>query len=255
MAWRGFVRVPFVAAVYPLPRSLRPALRGHSVVHQQAGGFLRGGGQRVAALLGSLAVAAAQDRRLAGTAYGLGTCCVEFEQPGTVAARPMEFFLALERISCCKGTVRARLLVGLSYALAFVCRPTAAVAVAAAAIYYLVCDRRALLRSWQPACRGPAAGGIQPARVWHAHRVGQVNVGAATAAAPARSRCCRWRLAATHGSTATATQMFHTIAAAKGWGIFDQPLTRFVGILPGGGVCLLGLVRASGTAVLWLCER
>ena len=135
------------------------------------GGVLRGGGQRGAALSGRLALVAAGNRRRAGPCLWPGHLRVEFEQPDVVAARPDgilscpgNLFSPAARASARGLLGGAELRPGLLSA-----GPPPRVAVAAAAIYYLMlrpagavslCGRR-------PA-RGFAAGGVQPALLRHA---------------------------------------------------------------------------------------
>ena len=144
----GLFAVPFVAAVYPFARDF----------YQRSSVGLLWFATKVAV---SCAVAAsavllflvALPFLRPGTAvwlalaYGLGTSAWSAASQTLWQHGPMEFFLALGTYFLMqRERPRAAYGVGLSYALAFACRPTAAVAVVAAGIYFLLRDRRALVR-------------------------------------------------------------------------------------------------------------
>jgi hypothetical protein len=78
--------------------------------------------------------------------YGLATCVWSTSSQALWQHGPTELFLALGTFFLLRqNRSRSAPWVGLCYTLAFACRPTAALAVAAAGIYYAICDRRALL--------------------------------------------------------------------------------------------------------------
>jgi len=144
----GLFAAPFVAAVYPFARDL---------YQRPSAGLL----WYAAKLAASCAVAASavllflaglpylRPGTAAGLAlaYGLGTCAWSVSSQTLWQHGPTEFFLALGTYFFLRRERPASAFwVGLSYTLAFACRPTAAVAGAVAGIAYLIRDRRALVR-------------------------------------------------------------------------------------------------------------
>ena len=181
----GLFAVPFVAAVYPFARDF----------YQRSSVGLLWFATKVAV---SCAVAAsavllflvALPFLRPGTAvwlalaYGLGTSAWSAASQTLWQHGPMEFFLALGTYFLMqRERPRAAYGVGLSYALAFACRPTAAVAVVVAGSYFLLRDRRALIRC--------VVGGLPVALLLAAYNLhyfgtlmvfGQVDMGVAATA-------------------------------------------------------------------------
>jgi hypothetical protein len=158
--------------------------------------------------------------------------------------------------------------VGLSYTLAFACRPTAAVALAAAGIYFLIRDRRALLRC--------VAGGLPVALLLAAYNLhtfgtlivfGQVDVGGAavsSAQAPAAFTLIPMAAAATGGPLHTASRFFSTSVLEGIGGILVSPSRGLLVFSPVMLVAFWGLgrifrdsrfsaLRPVGLAALVLC--
>jgi hypothetical protein len=239
--------VPFVAAVYPFARDLcdRPSA-GILWFTTKLAASCAVAASAVLLFLAALPWLRPKTAVWLALAYGLGTCVWSSSSQALWQHGPMEFFLALGTYFLLqRERPRAAYWVGLSYALAFVCRPTAAVAVVAAAIYYLVCDRRALLRF--------VAAGLPVAlllAVYNLHVfgtlivLGQVNVGGgATAQAPAAFTLVPVAAAASEGSTATATQLFHTSLLQGLGGILISPSRGLLVFCPVVVFAFWGLVR------------
>lgn len=144
----GLFAVPFVAAVYPFARDL----------YEQSSADILWFTTKVAASCAVAATAvllflAALPFLRVGTAaglaltYGLGTCAWSTDSQALWQHGPAGFFLALGTTLLLRSEDRRRATwVGLSYAAAFACRPTAATVLVAVGIYYLLRDRRALVR-------------------------------------------------------------------------------------------------------------
>lgn len=140
---------PFVAATYPFVRDL----------YEQPSADVLWGVTKVAASCAVAATAvliflAALAFVRSGTAlalaltYGLATCAWSSASQALWQHGPTCFFLALGTTFLLRQREQPRTAywVGLSYAAAFACRPTAAFVLATAGIHFLVRDRRTLLR-------------------------------------------------------------------------------------------------------------
>jgi hypothetical protein len=217
--------VPFVAAVYPFARDLydRPSA-GILWFTTKLAASCAVAASAVLLFLAALPWLRPKTAVWLALAYGLGTCVWSSSSQALWQHGPMEFFLALGTYFLLqKERPCAAYWVGLSYALAFVCRPTAAVVVAAAAIYYLVCDRRSLLRF--------VAAGLLVALLLAAYNLyvfgtlivlGQVNVG---------------------GGEAPARQLFHTSLLQGLGGILISPSRGLLVFSPVVVFAFWGLVR------------
>jgi hypothetical protein len=239
--------VPFVAAVYPFARDLydRPSA-GVLWFTSKLAASCAVAASAVLLFLAALPWLRPKTAVWLALAYGLGTCVWSSSSQALWQHGPMEFFLALGTYFLLqKQRPCAAYWVGLSYALAFVCRPTAAVVVAAAAIYYLVCDRRAVLRF--------VVAGLPVALLLAAYNLhlfgtlialGQVNVGGgapASVQAPAAFTLLPVAAAATQGSTAT--QLFHTSLLQGLGGILISPSRGLLVFCPVVVFAFWGLVR------------
>ena len=219
--------VPFVAAVYPFARDLYD--RPSAAILWFAGKVAVSCAVAASAVL--LFLAALPFLRT-GTAawlalaYGLGTCVWSSSSQTLWQHGPMEFFLALGTYFLMqRERPRAAYWVGLSYALAFACRPTAAVAVLAAGIYFLIRDRWALVRC--------LAGGLPVALLLAAYNLytfgtlivlGQVDVGGAAAgSAQAPAVVPLIPMAAAASGAATASRYFHASLLEGIAGILVSP--------------------------------
>lgn len=139
--------VPFVAAVYPFARDVydRPApdLLWHTAKVAAAASVA---GSAVFIFLAALAFVGPWTAAGLALAYGLGTCVWSSSSQTLWQHGPTELFLALGTLLLLRqNRLRHAPFVGAAYMMAFACRPTAAVMVAAAAVDYLVRERRALL--------------------------------------------------------------------------------------------------------------
>ena len=140
--------MPFVAAVYPFARDLyvRPSA-GLLWYAAKVAAACAVAGSAVCLFLAALAFVRPGTAMWLALAYGLGTCVWSTSSQTLWQHGPMEFFLALGTLFLMRlDRPRSAYYAGLCYALAFACRPTAALALAAAGIYYLLRNRRALLR-------------------------------------------------------------------------------------------------------------
>ncbi|MBN2575173.1 MAG: hypothetical protein JXP73_11480 [Deltaproteobacteria bacterium] len=144
----GLFAVPFVAAVYPFAPDLyrRPSalLLWHAAKVAAACAVA---GSAVFLFLAALAFVRPGTAAGLALAYGLGTCVWSTSSQALWQHGPTEFFLALGTF-CLLRRERpgSAYCVGLAYALAFACRPTSGLALAAAGGYYLLRDRRSLVR-------------------------------------------------------------------------------------------------------------
>ena len=143
----GIFAVPFVAAVYPFTPHLydgpSAAVLWHATKVAAAAAVA---GSAVFLFLAALAFVRPSTAAGLALAYGLGTCVWSSSSQALWQHGPAELFLALGTFLLLRpNRSRSAPWVGLAYALAFACRPTAALAIAAAGFYYLVSDRRALL--------------------------------------------------------------------------------------------------------------
>jgi len=143
----GLFAAPFVAAVYPFARDLyeRPSasLLWYAAKVATASAVA---GSAVFLFLAALAFVRPSTAAGLALAYGLGTCVWSASSQTLWQHGPTEFFLALGTFFLLReNRARSAPWVGLSYMLAFACRPTSALALAAAGVYYLARDRRAFL--------------------------------------------------------------------------------------------------------------
>jgi hypothetical protein len=148
----GLFAVPFLAAVYPFAHDLyerRPASVLWLTAKVAAACAVAGS----AAFLFLAALAFMRPGSAAGLAlaFGLGTSAWSSSSQTLWQHGPTGFFLALGTwLLLAKGlpagkTSRSVAWVGLAYACALACRPTAALAMIAVGAYFLWCDRRAFL--------------------------------------------------------------------------------------------------------------
>jgi hypothetical protein len=140
--------VPFVAAVYPFARDLyqRPTA-GLLWFTSKVATSCAVAASAVLLFLAALPFLRPGTAAGLALAYGLGTCAWSAGSQTLWQHGPAQFFLALGTFFLMRRErPRSAYWVGLSYALAVFCRPTAALAGVAVGIYYLIGDRRALLR-------------------------------------------------------------------------------------------------------------
>jgi hypothetical protein len=242
----SLVAVPFVAAVYPFARDLydRPSADILWFTSKVAVSCAVAA-SAVLLFLAALAFLRPGTAAWLALAYGLGTCVWSSSSQTLWQHGPMEFFLALGTYSLLqRQRPRAAYWVGLSYAMAFACRPTAAIVVVAACIYYLMVDRRALLLC--------VAGGLPVALLLAAYNLhlfgtllvfGQVDVGGgATGSAqiPAAVPLIPVAMAAPVG---TAGRYFHTSLLRGIGGILVSPSRGLLVFSPVVIAAFWGLLR------------
>jgi len=144
----GLWAVPFVAAVSPFARDFydRPSADLLWYAAKVAAACAVAG-SAVCLFLAALAFMRPGTAGWLALAYGLGTCVWSASSQTLWQHGPMELFLALGTLFLMRlDRPRSAYGVGLCYALAYACRPTAALAIGAAGLYYLLVNRRALLR-------------------------------------------------------------------------------------------------------------
>jgi hypothetical protein len=144
----ALVAVPFVAAAYAFAPDLydRPSA-GLLWQAAKVAAACAVAGSAVCLFLAALAFVRPGTAAWLAFAYGLGTCAWSTSSQALWQHGPMELFLALGTLFLLReDRRRAAYGVGLCYAMAFACRPTAAVAIVAAGGYYLLRDRRAFVR-------------------------------------------------------------------------------------------------------------
>ena len=144
----GLWAVPFVAAVSPFARDFydRPSADLLWYAAKVAAACAVAG-SAVCLFLAALAFMRPGTAGWLALAYGLGTCVWSASSQTLWQHGPMELFLALGTLFLMRlDRPRSAYGVGLCYALAYACRPTAALAIGAAGLYYLLANRRALLR-------------------------------------------------------------------------------------------------------------
>jgi len=144
----GLWALPFVAAVYPFARDFydRPSVDLLWYAAKVAAACAVAG-SAVCLFLAALVFTRPGTAAWLTLAYGLGTCVWSTSSQTLWQHGPMEFFLALGTLFLMRlESTRSAYWMGLCYALAYACRPTAAVVIGAVAIYCLLRDRRALLR-------------------------------------------------------------------------------------------------------------
>ena len=246
----GLLAVPFVAAVYPFARDFydRPSA-GILWFSARVAASCAVAASAVLLFLAALPWLRPGTATGLALAYGLGTCVWSSSSQTLWQHGPMEFFLALGTYFLLqRERPRAAYWVGLSYALAFVCRPTAALAMAAAAIYYLLRDRRALFR---------AVAGALPAALllagYNLHYfgtllvLGQMNIGAAAEAStqlPAEFTLIPMAMAAPVTPVAAVSRFFGTSLLEGLAGLLLSPSRGLLTFSPAIGFAFWGLVRA-----------
>jgi hypothetical protein len=235
--------VPFVAAVSPFVRDLydRPSA-GILWFTTKVAASCAVAASAVLLFLAALAFLRPGTAAWLALAYGLGTCVWSSSSQMLWQHGPVAFLLALGTYFLMqRERLRSAYWVGLSYTLAFVCRPTAAVAVAAAGIYFLMRDRRALLRC--------VAAGLPVALLLAAYNLhtfgrlivlGQVDVGgAAIAGTQAAAAFTPVPMAA----AGTATRLFGTSLLKGIGGILVSPSRGLFVFSPVLVLAFWGLVR------------
>ena len=242
----GLFAVPFVAAVYPFARDLydRPSA-GLLWFTTKLAASCAVAASAVLLFLAALAFLRPGTAAWLALAYGLGTCVWSTSSQMLWQHGPTEFFLALGTYFLLqRQRPRAAYWVGLSYALAFSCRPTAAIAVAAAGIYYLVVDRRALLRY--------LAGGLPVALLLAAYNLhtfgtlmvfGQLDVGASATGSAQIPAVVPLIPVAMAAPAATASRFFHTSLLQGIGGILVSPSRGLLVFSPVMFAALWGFVR------------
>ena len=239
--------VPFVAAVYPFARDLydRPSADILWFTSKLAASCAVAA-SAVLLFLAALPWLRPKNRRLAGTGVWSGHLRVEFEQPGTVAARPDGVLSRPGNVFPAAKGPSARGLLGGAELRPGLCLPAYRRGGGGGCGHLLLGLRptgAASLRGRRPA-RGPAAGGIQPARVRHAHRVGAGECWRRDSAGTGGVHAAAGGGCGPHGSTATATQMLSHIAAARAGGILISPSRGLLVFSPVVVFAFWGLVRA-----------
>ncbi len=174
--------VPFVAAVYPFAADLYERPSGGLLWYAtKFAASCAVAASAVLLFLTALRFVRPMTAVCLAVSYGLGTSVWSTSSQALWQHAPAGLFLALGTAFLLqRERPWAAYLVGLSYGLAFVCRPTAAVVLAAVGIHYLMRDRRALLRF--------VLGGLPAALLLAAYNwrvfgtalvLGQMNIGAA----------------------------------------------------------------------------
>ena len=245
----GLLAVPFVAAVYPFARDLydRPSA-GILWFSAKVAVSCAVAASAVLLFLAALPWLRPGTAAWLALAYGLGTCVWSSSSQTLWQHGPMEFFLALGTYFLMqRERPRAAYWVGCSYALAFVCRPTAALAMAAAGMYFLVRDRRALLR-W-------VAGGLPAALLLAAYNLhyfgtlfvfGQVSIGGAAEASaqlPAAFTLIPVAVAAPVTPVAAASRLFGTSLLEGMAGLLLSPSRGLLAFSPAIVFTFWGFVR------------
>ena len=236
----GLFAAPFVAAVYPFAPDLyqraSPSLLWHTAKVAAACAVA---GSAVFLFLAALAFVRPSTAAWLALAYGLGTCVWSSSSQTLWQHGPTELFLALGTFLLLReNRVRSAPWVGLSYTLAFACRPTAALAVAAAAVYYLVRDRRAFL--------GFAAGCLPVAvllSVYNLHYFGQWVVLGQLGGAAGKSPSLGAAAAQVAPTTASSPNPFGTSFASGLTGILLSPSRGLLVFSPAIGFLCWGMVR------------
>lgn len=143
----GLFAVPFVAAVSVFVHDIDARVPTTILWHTaKVAAACAVAGSAVFLFLAALAFVRPSTAICVAIAYGLGTCVWSCSSQALWQHGPTELFLAAGTFFLLRENRRASApWVGFAYAMAFACRPTAAMALAAAAVYYLIRDRRALL--------------------------------------------------------------------------------------------------------------
>jgi len=243
----GLFAVPFAAAVYPFARDFYD--RPSAAILWFCGKVAASCAVAASAVLLFLAALPYLRRGTAvwlALAYGLGTCVWSAGSQTLWQHGPMEFFLALGTYFLMqKERPRAAYWVGLSYTLAFACRPTAALAIAIVGITYLIRDRRALLR-----CVAGGTPVILLLAVYNLHYFGtlivfgQVDAGGATGSAqvPVEATLIPMAMAA-EGPASAASRFFMTPLWRGFAGILVSPSRGLLVFSPVMIATFWGLVR------------
>ncbi|HEX7596841.1 MAG TPA: hypothetical protein VF518_01430, partial [Polyangia bacterium] len=167
----GLFAVPFVAAVYPFARDLyQTPSAGILWYTAKVAACCAVAGSAVMLFLAALPFLRRGTAIWLALAYGLGTCAWSASSQALWQHGPTEFFLALGTFFLLRRERPCSAYwVGCSYALAFACRPTSALAGMAVAIYYLARDRKAFLR-----CVVGAAPAVLLLAAYNLHFFGKV---------------------------------------------------------------------------------
>lgn len=142
----GLFAVPFVAAVSLFVHDLDDRVPATILWYTaKVAAACAVAGSAVFLFLAALAFVRPSTAISVALAYGLGTCVWSSSSQALWQHGPTALFLAAGTFFLLRENRRASApWVGFAYAMAFACRPTAAMALAAAAVYYLIRDRRAL---------------------------------------------------------------------------------------------------------------
>jgi hypothetical protein len=260
--------IPFVAAVYPFARDLydRPsaAILWHTTKVASACAVAA---SAVLLFLAALPFLRPKTAAWLALAYGLGTCVWSASSQTLWQHGPTEFFLALGTYFLMqRERPRAAYWVGLSYALAFVCRPTAALVLAAVGISYFLRDRRALLR-----CVAGALPAVLLLAAYNLHVfgrlivLGQMDIGAAaTTSAQLPPAFTLVRAAAAAGTLDTARRYVGTslleglagilVSPSRGLLVFSPIVAfGFWGVLHTYRDSRFSVLRPVGLTALALC--
>jgi hypothetical protein len=244
----GLFAVPFVAAVYAFARDFydRPSatLLWHAT---KVAVSCAVAASAVLLFLAALAYLRPGTAVWLALAYGLGTCVWSSSSQTLWQHGPMEFFLALGTYFLLqRERPRVTYWVGLSYALAFVCRPTAALVIVVIGATFLLRDRRALIRC--------LVGGLPVALLLAAYNLhyfgtllvfGQVDVGAGAAGsaqAPTEISLIPAAMAA-EGSLSSASRFFGASLGSGLAGILVSPSRGLLIFSPVLIAAFWGLVR------------
>jgi hypothetical protein len=235
----GFFAVPFVAAVYPFAPDLydhRPSVLLWYTAKVAAASAVAG--SAVFLFLAALAFMRPSTAAWLALAYGLGTCVWSSSSQTLWQHGPTEFFLALGTFLLLReNRSRSAPWVGLSYALAFACRPTGAVVVAAVGIYYLLRERRAFL-GFSLGCL-PVVALIA---TYNLHYFGKLVVLGQLGAWD--DVVAAFSVPAAYAAAASTTREFGTSLATGLSGILISPSRGLLVFSPAVGFAFWGLVRA-----------
>lgn len=235
----GLFATPFVAAAYPFAHDIY-ARSGVAVLWHAckfASAFVVAAAAVILFLAARLFVRPSSAAWLA-LAYGLGTCAWSSTSQTLWQHGPMDLLLALGSYFLLReDRARSAPWVGLCYASAFLCRPTAAVAVLAAGVYYAFKDRRALLRF--------VLGGAPMALLlvtYNLYYFGKPIVLGQLATHVSMGGSSEVVQGARAGTSALASQVFKTSLGSGLAGIFLSPSRGMLVFSPILGVALWGLV-------------
>jgi hypothetical protein len=201
----GLFAVPFVAAAYPFARDLydRPSAEILWSATKLAASCAVAG-TAVLLFLAALASLRPGTAAALALAFGMGTSAWSSSSQALWQHGPTGFFLALGTYFLLRrGRPSSAYWVGLSYGMAFACRPTAGIALATVGAYFLRHDRRALLR-----CVVGCLPVLVPLAAYNLHFFGrlavfgQVDVGAVV---PAGAKAALFDLVPTATAAPTST--------------------------------------------------